>query len=232
MKSRIIALITSLLLALPVSAHHNTEFVEVVSPKFVSTNIVFVIDVSSTMRKSKGLKSKFYRAWQNITDKLTGDEWYFCAYLFGDKNREEFYPWTAAGGPQSKRELQKLYRETLKSKQIKSFGEKALSMAIKSQNPLDNNPSMSRTLTVILITDGGFSEAVGPMRYHSTYDSVIIAQKWREDNDLFEATIWTIGLENKIYWSSKVKRPDVECQAFLKKLGTKYNGGYCLVRDK
>lgn len=184
------------------------------------------------MRKSKGLKSKFYRAMKSVTEKLMGDEWYFCAYFFGDKNREEFYPWTPAGGPQSKQELEKLYIEMLKSEQLKSFGKKALSMAIRSKNPLDKNPSMSRTLTVILITDGGFTEAVGPMRYHSTYDAVIMAQKWREANDLFEATIWTIGLENKIYWSAKVKRPDAECQAFLKKLGTKYNGGYCLVRDK
>ena len=59
-----------------------------------------------------------------------------------------------------------------------------------------------------------------------------MAQAWRDANDLLEATILTIGLENKIHWSSHVKRPDNECQKFLKKLGTKYNGGYYLVRDK
>ena len=91
---------------------------------------------------------------------------------------------------------------------------------------------MSRTLTVILISDGGFSEAVGPTRYDYSYWAVAAAQQWRKDNDFFEATIWTIGLENKIYWSSKVKRPDAECQEFLRTLGTQYNGGYYLVRDK
>ena len=231
--NKILILLLSLCLITPLNAHHgNTEFVEVVPAKFISPNIVFVIDCSSTMRNSKGLRSKFYKAIETIKGKLAGDAWYFSAYFFGDKNREEFYPWTPAGGPGSKRELEKLYRTALKSKQIRSFGKKALSLAIRSKNPLSWNPSMSRTLTVIIISDGGFSEAVGPMRYNSTYDAVIMAQKWREANELFEATIWTIGLENKIQWSAKVKRPDAECQAFLKTLGTKYNGGYCLVRDK
>jgi len=217
---------------LPASAHHNTEFVEVVPTKFVSNNIVFVIDGSSTIRQSKGLKGKFYRAWQGITNRLVADEWYFSAHLFGDKGREKVYPWTAAGGKKSVQELAKLYRWTSKSKNVRSFGNKALSAAIKSRNPLNKNKMMSRTLTVILITDGGFTEAVGPTGYERSYEVAIKAQRWRKANDLFEATILTIGLENKIYWSSHVKRPDAECQAFLKTLGTKYNGGYYLVRDK
>ncbi len=232
MKNKILALLITLFLALPAEAHHNTEFMEIVPTKFVSTNIVFVIDGSSTMRNSKGLKGKFYRAFQSISDKLAGDEWYFCAYLFGNHDNEKFYAWRAAGGKKSKSELYKLYRWSLASKQIRSFGNKALSMAVRSENPLNKNKMMSRTLTVILITDGGFTEATGPTGYSASYEAVVVAQGWRKDNELFEATILTIGLENRIYWSSKVKRQDAECQAFLRTLGTKYNGGYYLVRDR
>jgi len=216
-----------------VSAHHDTEFVEIVPTKFVSTNIVFVIDGSSTIRNSKGLKGKFYRAWSNISQKLASDEWYFSAYLFGDKGKERHYGWRAAGGPKkSREELAKAYKWIAGNKQVRSFGNDAMSMAIKSQNPLNKNAMMARTLTVILITDGGFTEATGPTGYNPTYKAIANAQGWRETNELFEATILTIGLENEIYWSYGVKRPDVECQEFLKVLGTKYNGGYYLVRDK
>ncbi len=232
MRNKILAAILFLCLIFPAYAHHGTEFVEMVPTKFVSNNIVFVIDGSSTMRNSKGLKPKFYRAWQSITSKLAGDEWYFSAYLFGDKGKEKFYPWVAAGGKRSVAELTKLYKWSTKSRDVRSFGNAALSMAIKGRNPLNKNKMMYRTLTVILITDGGFTEAIGPTGYSSSYQAVANAQQWREGRGLFEATILTIGIENKIYWSSKVKRPDAECQTFLQTLGTKYNGGYYLVRDK
>ncbi len=232
MKNKIIAILLALFLALPVQAHHNTEFVEIIPTKFVSNNIVFVVDGSSTMRNSKGLKGKFLRAWDSIADKLASDEWYFCAYLFSNKDEEKFYPWRTAGGNKSLEELDGLYTWIMANRKIRSYGNNALSMAIKSTNPLNKNKMMASTLTVILITDGGFTEATEPTGYTTAYEAVINAQKWREDAELFEATILTIGLENKIYWSNKVKRPDAECQEFLKTLGTKYNGGYYLVRDK
>jgi len=220
------------MLVLPVFAHHNTEFVEILPTKFVSNNIVFVIDGSSTMRNSKGLKTKFYREWRVITNRLVSDEWYFSAILFGDKNNEKFYPWISAGGKKSEKELKKLYGWISKSKQVRSYGNKAMSMAIKSSNPLNKNNAMSRTLTIILITDGGFTESVTRSGYRSSYNIIRDAQDWRNEKGLFSATILTIGLENKVYWSSKVKRPDQECQTFLKNLGDTYNGGYYLVRNK
>jgi hypothetical protein len=233
MRNKILTLIFSLFLMTSVSAHHNTEFVEIIPTKFVSTNVVFVIDGSSTIRNSRGLKGKFFRAWSNITKKLASDEWYFSAYLFSDKGKEKYYDWRPAGGiNKGPKELAKLYRWIIGNKQVRSYGNKAMSMAIKNKNHLNKNQMMARTLTVILITDGGFTEATRSARYKPCYEAIVKAQAWRKANELFEATILTIGLENKIYWSRDVKRPDSECQEFLKKVGKKYNGGYYLVRDK
>ena len=104
-----------------------------------------------------------------------------------------------------------------------------------------------------MLTDGGFTEAAGHRhpdkkkaakidelalsgRYVQTgsfevFDKAIQrGQAWRKKKKLQPATIVTIGIQNDDPdWGISVKRPDKECQAWLRKVGRQYNGGYFYV---
>jgi hypothetical protein len=132
---------------------------------------------------------------------------------------------------------------------------RTLQISLRDSNYLDKNYSSNRRLTIIILTDGGLTEAAGNRHKDkdkaNKIDNMVLngkylrtgsfdvldkaiesGQKWRIANDLAPATIMTIGIENTDMWSVGVKRPDNECQAWLKKIGEKYNGGYFLVKTK
>jgi len=212
----------------------NLEFVEVVSQQrhSISPNVVFVIDASSTINNSDDIKRKLNRAWWSIVNKLGSDEWYFSIYVFHDKNRERFRGWADASGPMGVSELNKAFKWIKKNTGIHSFGCKALGLALRQKNPLIRNRVMARSLTVVLITDGGFTEAAKARNFNPVYKMIKRSQHWRVRAGLLRASICAVGLENKEVWSLSTKRPDWECQQFLRNVGVKYHGGYYLVRQR
>jgi len=84
-------------------------------------------------------------------------------------------------------------------------------------------------LTIIIITDGGFTSACYGHGFGKIKKVIKEGQKWRVKQGWGKAVICTIGVENKGYTAGG-KPTDKECQAFLRKVGKKYGGGYCLVR--
>lgn len=225
----------------------KVEWVQVVRAKkhSISPNIVFLIDASSSIDKSSNLTAKFNKAWNRITSLLGHDELYFCIYIFHDKNDDRFRPWTNVFGPNKKNEFKEAYRWIKNNTGMYSYGQIAIRKALRERNPLNKNPTMKDTLTIIFITDGGLTEAAEYAQrqcltideeeeraYYSLYDEIKSGQAWRQKNGLPTATICCIGLENKEVWSLSVKRPDWECQRFLNVVGKKNYGGYFLVRNK
>lgn len=192
-------------------------------PHAISPNIVFVVDASSSINRSKEVSAKFDLAWGAVTAQLGQDQIYACAYTFHDLDKDKFLTWEEVNDPQQFTTIQQWIRNNTG---IYSWGQKVLQDAIKQTNPLIRNPHESRRLTVILITDGGFTEAARAGSYDPIYESVEAAQQWRTNRGLEPATIVAVGLENTDTWSISVKRPDFECQEFLKRLGQENRGGY------
>lgn len=211
------------------------ECIEEVSPepRAISTNIAFVIDASSSMNRSQDVSAEFTLAWRTVTNLLGQDQIFATTYVFHDENNEAVRPWEPVNEPKQFQHIETWFRAHTG---IYSWGQKSLISAIKNINPLAQNPSEKARMTIFLITDGGFTEAARAnttgWHYQGLEEAIAEAQKWRVDNGLEPATIVSIGLENLDVWSLGVKRPDDECQQFLKKIGMQYKGGYFHVKEK
>lgn len=233
------------LLMMCICSAQSYEFVEVekAKPHSISPNIVFVIDASSSINSSDEVSAKFELAWNQIVSYLGFDSLYFCVYVFNDEDSLYRRDWQEVNGLDAENEFKRARDWVRKCTGIFSYGKKALSLAIKEKNKFAKNDYMKRSLTIILITDGGFTEAarygmseecksLGRSPFWPIENAIKESQKWRKRHGLFPATIVSIGLENKEVWSLSVKRSDKECQNFLRKLGKLYHGGYYLVREK
>lgn len=203
---------------------------------------MFVVDSSSSIYDSDNMNLKLRTAWYRIFKLLGSDDVYFSVYSFNDEDSYIFKKWEAVWPNIWKKQLKESFIWTRENQGVYSFGQQAICDAIKQSNPLNLNPSMRDTLTVVLITDGGLTEAAeygadnkikkgDEGAYESIFKAIAEAQEWRKAQGWPEATICTVGLENLDVWSISVKRPDNECQMFLKELGKKYNAGYFLVRN-
>lgn len=235
-----LALILALSPALGKTVKPTIEVVRIVKAKknAISPNVVFVIDGSSTINNSLDMSKKFQKAWDYIASLMASDQFYFCVYVFHDKNKEKYYNWVNAGGLAGKKELAKAKKWILKNTSVYSWGLKAIRLALRKINLLDKNKISRKTLTVVLISDGGLTEAAraisdGSKGWHHYSDinkTIEREQAKRKKKGLGKASIVTIGIENKEHWSLSVKRRDWECQKWLRYLGTQYGGGYYLVR--
>lgn len=88
-----------------------------------------------------------------------------------------------------------------------------------------------KNLTILWITDGGFTSACYTGDY-SKIDKVIAeGQAWRLLNGYSKAIIVTIGIENRHYLAGG-KPSDKICQAYLRKIGTENLGGYWYVSSE
>ena len=143
------------------------------------------------------------------------DELIFCAYLFGDENHHKYKKWQT-GNPNTFKDMINWLR---KGAGTFSYGDKSIGLALREK---------VKKLTIILITDGGFTSACYDKGFSAIENTIRNAQIWRNKNGYGEAIIVTIGLENKHYYAGG-KPKDEDCQNFLKKIGTKYGGGYWLV---
>ncbi len=225
-----------------------TQAVIVVKPEpfAISSNIVFLVDASSSISNSNDIKKRFNKAWDYITAQFAMDELYFSVCVFHDKGKSKFRPWVHAGGMQGIKEFAKAKAWILKNTGLYSWARKALGKSLRQINHLNKNYNERMRLTVVIISDGGFTEAakyipktkkvkgknVKESYYKPIWDMIVSSQRWRISRGMAQASILTVGITNKYAWSYSVKRPDSECQDFLKAVGKSYGGGYVLIKDK
>jgi hypothetical protein len=224
-------------------------------PYAISHNVVFVVDASSTINYYPAIQRKFNRGWEFLTQQFAADELYFRVYVFHDQNQERRTKWVDAGGPDGIKQFGRAKKWVQKNTGLYSWGLKAMRMALREKNPLDKNRATARRLTIVLFTDGGFTEAAeggngATLTLKSTLKDhvytktrsfdvinkmVAMEQNFRVKKGLDKATIVTIGFENfeadNVYGMG-VKQRDPDCQKWLLRLGKKYHGGNFLVRIK
>lgn len=181
----------------------------------LSKNWQFVIDTSDSTRK---IFPKLRRALLEVINQPF-DEFNFSIITFNNQSMEATKAWCEA----SKEEFNAADQFVLTHYGALSYAFKALEMAIK-QNKSE--------LTIILITDGGFTEVCRNQGNFALADECINkAQEWRRENNLADAQITCVGLENKNYTAGH-KPSDEKCQEYLKGLGERSGGGYILVKNK
>lgn len=190
----------------------------VVSPaEPLSKYWIFVVDGSNSM---DGIFGKVRKAFLTATAGAS-DEWEFAAITFDDARMERFRDWVKAT-PDELVSLEQWIRFRERNRRpVLSYGATAIRMAL-AQN--------KRELTVILITDGGFTEVSrAGGNFQVMRDVFEAGQAHRANNGLPYALVCCIGIENKNYTAGR-KPPDADCQAFLKEMGERWRGGYFLVR--
>lgn len=181
----------------------------------LSKNWQFIVDTSPSTRF---VFPKLREALTTVMNQAV-DEFNFSVITFNLQNMEATKPWVEA----SVNEFKAADEFVIKNYGALSYGFKALEMGIKQEKS---------PLTIVLITDGGFTEVCRNNGNFALTDNVVDkAQQWRRDRDLPAAQILCVGLENKQYTHGH-KPPDEQCQAYLKGLGERFGGGYVLVRNK
>lgn len=185
----------------------------IVAPRSpLSSNWVFVVDTSSSLWSIFGrVRASFMAATQHPTDEL-----FFSAITFNDRGMEKFRDWTES----SQQELVKAEEWVTKNRGVLSYGIPAIRRALEQRRD---------PLTIILITDGGFTEASYNKGFGSVRDAIFAAQRWRESQNLPKAQICSIGIENEGYTAGG-KPSDADCQNFLREIGTTHGGGYYLIK--
>jgi hypothetical protein len=218
MKKALALAILLLCLSMPASPQGDIAFTEVSAATIRLTNRwTFVIDTSSS------LKNVFFRvntAFMEAT-KYPEDELKFKVITFNNEHNVEVLTVEVVPG---------VFRTTWQDASpqaflgaakwiaahggVRSFGAKAIKLAYEQSTP---------NLTIILITDGGFSEGFDEIRA-----AIRQGKEWRSSRGLSEPVLVTIGIENPNY-SAGNKPSDEVCQAFLKEIGEQCGGGYYLV---
>lgn len=238
-KLLIILAILSVLFTIPIYAKGKKknkitplehEMLTVVRPEArFSNRWCFVIDGSSSIWYKPGRHTirSIQKAFGNAT-LYSSDELWFCIYKFHNQGQEKYKKWVQAT-PETLKEAEDWIN---KDSGTWSYGKKSIQLALRQK---------VKRLTIIIITDGGFTSACGKNRnpdgtgYLGDFSEIDKAiqdgQKWRVLKGLGEAIICTIGIENADYFAGG-KPNDKNCQAFLMQIGKRYHGGYFLVRKK
>ena len=225
---------------LSISLASDTEFLIIESPKSRFTkDWVIIVDTSDSMQS---VSAKALRAFRTATSSPT-DEFKFCAYVFNDFGMEKRSEWFEA----SIESFDAIEKWILNKKNagVHSHGRVAIKKALQTQR---------EELTIIIISDGGFTSSSKGHGFHSMRSTIDECQQYRANNGLGRAIIATIGIENRHYsalcpaccnhpgaehnyalpdmWRTNkgYKLSNEKCQSFLREIGTKHNGGYFLVR--
>lgn len=209
-------IVSTLLMVASLKAQERQIEMELISNPSgpLTKNWQFVVDTSpSTRFVFPKLREAFIRLIRQ-----PADEFNFSVITFNLQNMEATKPWVRS----SAEEFQAADQFVLTHYGAASYGIKALEMALRQNKD---------ELTVILITDGGFTEVCRNGHNFSIIDDAIDrSQQWRVDNGLAMAIITTIGLENPSYHIGNMP-PEKMRQDYLKGLGEKYHGGYAIVRN-
>lgn len=238
-------LICLLLLLLPVicfaNGAHSVEVV--VNPtKPLTKNWIFVVDTSDSM---SGVFHKALAGIRRVTRYPT-DEWSFKVITFNNRGMTRRTKWVETSVDTL--DAAKAWIENPKFHGVNSHGLPAIKEALRADK---------EDLTIILITDGGFTSACENRGFGKFRQEIADGQAWRVKNKLGKAIITTIGASNTHYsaWCTRCIRPwlkytphnyslkdwwfsnkgqkpsDKDCQAFLSEIGSTYEGGYLLVRS-
>ena len=172
----------------------------------------FVIDGSHSIRQVTTAK---LLAGLQVTQR-PNDELSFSCFLFSHRSWYLHRDWHKATQLEFDRTIRWVKRNRTG---VTSFASKALNAAL-TQNRDE--------LTIILITDGGFTEG-----FEQIQNVIKAGQQWRINHGFNAALICTIGIEN-LNSSQSIqpypKQTDKACQTFLKSLGTQGKAGYFNVK--
>lgn len=178
--------------------------------KALTTNWALVIDGSnSTSRIMKKLIASFHTVVSFPEDDLK-----FCTILFNDRGHPKFRNWHDA----STAEFNRTARWIKRNVGVNSYGKEAIRKALLQPR---------KHLTVIVISDGGFSE-----NFSEILKTVKETQQWRIREGYGLATIVSLGVENHLSRLSIPPYPkdtDEVCQDRMKQLGIEGFGGYYYV---
>lgn len=178
----------------------------------LTQNWVFVVDTSSSLWSIFGrIRGSFFELTQYPSDEMN-----FAAITFNNRGAERFRDWVQSSAD----EFAATDAWIARNRGALSYGAKALEMALQ-QNRQD--------LTIVLITDGGFTEACYNRGFNSIRQVINAGQTWRQNRQLGNALICCLGIENPNYTAGG-KPSDAACQEFLQEVGTTHGGGYFLVR--
>jgi len=181
----------------------------------ITNRWVLVMDTSHSMR---GVFAQTMKAYLEITEFPT-DELFFSLVTFNNRGMEQFKDWVGASEDEFTKASDLIEKEARRG--VLSYGATALRMALRQERD---------ELTIIVITDGGFTEACEGREFGSIRRVLEENQQWRIDQGFGEAKICFIGIENKGYTTGG-KPTDEQCQAFFREIGTRWKGGYFLVRQ-
>jgi len=179
----------------------------------LSKRWAIVVDNSHSMR---GIFRRARAAFLEATN-IRSDQLEFCVVACNNESMERFRDWAWADENELADASEWIEEDKVG---VLSYGVKAIKMAIEQERD---------DLTVVLITDGGFTEAT---RYGFEYIETAIeqSQRVRDNMGLSRAIICCFGISNPSYTGGG-KPSDEQCQAFLRRIGTIYHGGYWLVKD-
>lgn len=191
----------------------------------LTTKWVFMVDTSSSMR---GVFSKARRGFAEAT-RCPQDQLEFAVISFA--NFETLLDWRWATPESLAGADQWIHSENTErlSAHVLSYGVKAFQLALQQDR---------KELTIVLITDGGFTEACSRWRSAHNFsafdpirEAIRAGQAWRINRGLNPAIIAAVGVEN-IDFTAGSKPPDEICQRFLREIGHDNHGGYYLIRNK
>lgn len=212
---RLAVVVASILLASTSIANPDEPIYKmkmVVKPKERFTNRwAFVVDTSHSIVE-KGLFGGILTAYRTATQMPT-DQLKFCMYAFNNRGCYKYRKWEDASVEAFDGSVRWLYNP--KNQGTMSYGSGAIEAALHQKYD---------KLTVIIITDGGFTEGGEPIK--KVIDK---AQDWRKKAGYGPAIICTIGIENHNCWPTYPKPYDVVCQRWLEDIGKKGDGGYFYV---
>ena len=190
---------------------HQYEFLMVEPPASpFSDRWTLIVDTSSSGQRVFG-KTLF--AYEEIM-RYTTDEFYFSMFSFN--NLTYFREWEQVS-PEAIRRNKAWLDDT---KGVLSRCTEALTLVFRDPEP---------HLTIILVGDGGFTEACFNRGFDQVEKIIRDGQDWRIANGLYPAIICSVGIEN-VGYTAGGKPTDRDCQDFLRHIGALYHGGYFLVR--
>jgi len=175
-----------------------------------SKNWAFVIDSShSTWDIAGRVLTGIEVATQFPTDHLR-----FCSYVFNNEGCHRYRDWVDA----SPDEFKATKKFVADKRGVSSYAAKAIRDALLQPK---------KELTVIIISDGGFSEGI--KRIKTTIDTW---QKWREKSGYGRAIICAIGIENMKSWPTYPKQPNKVCQQGMRDIGVEGKGGFFYIHRR
>ena len=176
-------------------------------------NWAFVVDSShSTWSIAGKILKGFTTATGFPTDQLR-----FCTYVFNNPGwtPRHYRDWVDA----SPEEFEKTQKWIKATRGVGSVATPALVRAL--QQPV-------KELTVLIISDGGFTDGGGKGGKGIGVVKAIIeaGQKWRESQGFSRALIVSIGIENTLCWPHYPKLSNSDCQAGMRDIGIAGRGGF------